>query len=63
MKSSSFVFCNTIPEIEYREKDVRIDFGLVVLEMSYMEVNSLLTNLFIGLESRGKPFILPSRGA
>lgn len=54
MKTTTIVFSQTIPEIKFNEKNVEVDFGVVLLEISYMELESLLINLLCGLKKAGR---------
>lgn len=45
MKTTAIVFTNTIPEVKAEESGFLIDFGVVMLELTSLEMESLLMNI------------------
>ena len=47
MKVEATIFSNSIPEVTKTDKGLRYDFGVLVLELSDIEVESLITNTML----------------
>jgi len=49
MKVDSIVFTNSIPEVKFDGKVIQVDLGVVIIELSRLEAESLIQHIYFAL--------------